>query len=118
MSDIVRLHTNSRMSMAVVHGGIVYLSGQIALNSIGADARTQVLEILERIDLLLAEAGSNRHNILSATIWLTEIAHFEVINSEWEAWLPAACAPARATVVSQLALEGLVVEIAVIAAIA
>lgn len=105
------------MSMAVVHGGIVYLSGQVALGSIGADARTQTLEVLERVENLLVEAGSGRDRLLSATIWLTDTAHFEVVNAAWEAWLPAGCAPARATIISGLALEGLAVEIAVIAAI-
>ena len=117
MNGIVRLKTNPRMSMAAIHGGTVYLSGQVALGSIGADAHAQTLEVLERVDGLLAEAGSSRERILSATIWLTDTAHFEILNEAWEAWLPAGCAPARATVISDLAIEGLVVEIAVIAAL-
>lgn len=118
MSDIRRIRPNARMSMSVVHGGTVYLAGQIALDSVGADATTQTREVLRRIDGLLEEAGSARDRILSASIWLTDIAHFDALNAEWDAWLPAGCAPARATVVSALALPGLVVEIAVIAAAA
>lgn len=116
MSEIDRHHANPRMSMAVVHAGTVYLSGQVALDSIGADATTQTREVLRRIDTLLAEADSGRDRILSATIWLTDVAHYGAMNAEWDAWLPEGCAPARATVISGLALEGLAVEIAVVAA--
>lgn len=116
MSGIERIGTNARMSKAVVHGGTAYLAGQIALDSIGADAATQTREVLRRIDSLLVEVGSGRERILCATIWLTDIAHYEAMNAEWDAWLPEGGAPARATVVSALALDGLAVEIAVIAA--
>ena len=116
MSEIRRVRTNQRMSMAAVHAGTVYLAGQVALDSVGADATTQTREVLRRIDALLDEAGSGRDRLLSATIWLTDIAHYEAMNAEWDAWLSAGCAPARATVVSGLALAGLAVEIAVVAA--
>lgn len=117
MSDIVRFRTDARMSMASVHGGVAYLSGQIALKSVGADVTVQTREVLGQIDAILAEVDSGRDRILSASVWLTDLAHFAAMNAEWEAWLPAGCAPARATVISGLALEGLSVEIAVIAAV-
>ncbi len=116
MSEVRRFRANPRMSMAVVHAGTAYLSGQVALDSVGADATTQTQEVLRRIDALLGEVGSARDRILSATIWLTDIAHYEAMNAVWDAWLPAGGAPARATVVSGLALAGLAVEIAVVAA--
>lgn len=116
MSEIHRIGTNPRMSMAVAHAGTVYLSGQVALDSIGADTQTQVREVLGRIDALLEQSGSGRDRLLSATVWLTDVSHYEVLNREWDAWLPTESAPARATVISGLALPGLVVEIAVVAA--
>lgn len=117
MTTLRRLQTNSRMSMAVIHAGVVYLAGQVALNSIGRDARTQTREVLDRIDALLAEAGSSRDRLLSATIWLVDMADYDAMNADWDDWLPAGGAPARATVGSPLALPGLLVEIAVIAAV-
>jgi len=117
MSDIARFQSNPRMSGAVVHLGIVYLSGQLALDNRGGDVATQTREVLERIDLLLAEAGSRRDHLLSATIYLTDMAHFEAMNAEWDAWLAQGAAPARATVGAALAFSGFDVEIAVIAAV-
>ena len=118
MSDIVRIKTNSRMSMAVIHNGTVYISGQLAFDSRGEDAATQTREILQRIDALLVERGSGRERLLSASIWLTDMAHFDAMNAEWDAWLPEGAAPARATVGAALAMPGFDVEIAVVAAIA
>lgn len=114
--DIRRVGVSPRMSQCVVHGGVAYLAGQIALDAVGADAATQTRSVLSQIDALLEQAGSARDRILSATIWLTDMADFAVMNAEWDAWLPARCAPARATVGAALALEGLSVEIAVVAA--
>lgn len=116
MTETRRIQTNQRMSMAVVHGGTVYISGQLALESRGADVATQTREILGRIDALLAEAGSSRDRLLSASIWLTDMTQFDTMNGEWDAWLPEGAAPARATVGAALALSGFDVEIAVIAA--
>ncbi|MET0269793.1 MAG: RidA family protein [Sphingomonas sp.] len=118
MTAIARLHAGPRMSQVVVHAGTAWLSGQLALDARGADVGTQTRAILARIDALLAEAGSNRGRILSATIWLTDMAGFDAMNAEWDAWLPAGCAPARATVGAALALPGFDVEIAVVAAVA
>lgn len=114
---IKRLHTNSKMSLAVVHGGVAYLSGQVALDSRDRDATIQTREVLKRIDALLAEAGSSRGRLISATLWLADLVDYDAVNAEWEAWLPAECAPTRATVGAALALPGLLVEIAVIAAV-
>ncbi|MFP3366896.1 Rid family hydrolase, partial [Pseudoalteromonas sp. SIMBA_148] len=52
---------------------------------------------------LLAEAGTDKTNILSVTIYLKDIdADFEAMNSVWDQWLPAGTAPARATVEAKL----------------
>ena len=117
MSDIRRMGTSPRMSMGVVRGGAVYLSGQVAPDSPGASATVQTREVLGRIDALLKESGSGRERILSATIWLTDMADYDAMNAAWDAWLPAGCAPARATVGAALALSGLCVEIGVVAAL-
>lgn len=116
MSDITRIDCGPRMSKAVVHGGTVYVSGQLALDARGADATTQTREVLRRIDDLLSATGSSRERLLSASIWLPDMAHFDAVNAVWDAWLPAGAAPARATVGAALALPGFEVEIAVVAA--
>ena len=66
--SIERLHSGQRMSQAVIHGDTVYLAGQVAQDAKGAPVAEQTKNILDRIDGLLAEAGSDKSKILSATI--------------------------------------------------
>lgn len=111
---IKRIKAGDRMSQAVVHNSIVYTAGQVALGDSVAD---QTADILTQIDALLAEAGTNKENMLTATIWLSDISGFAEMNLVWDAWVPKGNAPARACVESKLAREELLVEIQVSAAI-
>lgn len=113
---IERKHVNKRMSQAVVHNGVIYLAGQVALNAAGAPVAEQTQDILNRIDTLLGECGSSKENILTASIWLTDMRTFDEMNAVWDAWVPANQAPARACVESRLARTDFTVEIMVTAA--
>ena len=113
--NISRVRPGPRMSAAVAYGDTVYVSGHVSKDrALGVRGQTQ--EILTRIDLALTEAGTDRSHILSAQIWLADIATFDEMNAVWEAWLPKGQAPARATVEAKLASPDYLVEIAVIAA--
>lgn len=116
MSTIKRLGTGTRMSQAVVHGDTVYLAGQVASNR-ELDAQGQTAEVLVKIDALLKEAGTDRLRILTATVWLADINDFDVMNTEWDAWVPPGAAPARACVESHLAKPDIKVEVQVVAAL-
>jgi enamine deaminase RidA (YjgF/YER057c/UK114 family) len=114
---IKRLHTGPRMSQAVIHNKTVYLAGQVAAGAPGGSVAAQTQEILAKIDALLAEANTDKSRLLSATIWLTDIANFAEMNRVWDGWVAAGSAPARATVMSaRLAAPEFKVEIAAIAA--
>jgi enamine deaminase RidA (YjgF/YER057c/UK114 family) len=113
---IQRFETGKRMSQAVVHGGLAFLAGQVALDAPSASVGEQTKNILDRIDLLLERAGSDRTKILSATIWLADMSTFAEMNAIWDAWVPEGHAPARATVEAKLAAPEFTVEIAVVAA--
>ena len=113
---IDRRHSNQRMSQIVVHGETVYLAGQVALEKAGAGVADQTRDILQRIDALLVEAGSDKSRILSATIWLSDMRDFEAMNEVWDAWVPDGHAPARACVEARLAFTKFNVEIGIIAA--
>lgn len=115
-SMIRRIQPGKRLSAAVVHKDIVYISGQMP-DTLGADVATQTREILAKIERLLAEAGSNKARLLSANIWLADIATFDEVNSVWEAWLAPGEAPSRATVEARIANPGYRVEIAATAAV-
>lgn len=110
---IKRIESGPRLSQAVVHNGIVYLSGQVA-----KDIRGQTRQVLERIERLLAEVGSAKDRMLFEQIWLKDInAHFAPMNELWEAWAPTGSAPARATVQAALAVPDILIEVAVTAAV-
>ena len=115
MAAIRRMQKGKRMSRIVVHGDTVYLSGHTASDPV-ADVGDQTRQVLALIDERLAEAGTDRDHLLSATIWLSDIAGFEAMNAVWDDWVGAE-PPARATVEARLAAPDLLVEIAVVAAL-
>lgn len=117
MTRIERLESGPRMSQAVVHNGVVYLAGQVAADAQGASVKEQTQNILQRIDKLLAAAGSDKTKLLSATIWLADMRTFDDMNSVWDKWVAEGATPARATVEAKLASTVYTVEIAVIAAV-
>ncbi len=112
---IKRSKTGARMSQCVVHGDTVYLAGQVA-DDPNADVAGQTKQILAKIDGLLAEAGSDKSKLLSATVWLSDIRAFDEMNKVWDAWVSTGNTPARACVEAKLARANLLVEIGVIAA--
>ncbi|EAV44565.1 hypothetical protein SIAM614_06793 [Roseibium aggregatum IAM 12614] len=116
MSDIKRLEVGPRMSQAVIHGGLVYLAGQVG--NPGDTVTNQTQTILERIDALLAQAGSDKSRILQTTIWMDDMKDFAEMNKVWDAWVDPANPSARATGEAKLAAPEYKVEIIVIAALA
>jgi enamine deaminase RidA (YjgF/YER057c/UK114 family) len=114
---IKRLKVGTRMSQAVVCGNIAYLAGQVTPDASIADVAGQTQAILQHIETLLAEAGSGKDRLLSATIWLKEISTFDEMNSVWDAWLPETAAPARACVEAKFPFPHVLVEIQVTAAL-
>ena len=108
-----RIDVSPRMSQAVVHGDTVYLAGQVAE---GASVGEQSKGIVDKIDSLLAQAGSDKSKLLSAQVWLTDIATFDEFNAVWDAWVTPGSPPCRACVEAGLAAPQYKVEIMVIAA--
>jgi enamine deaminase RidA (YjgF/YER057c/UK114 family) len=111
---IDRAHTTSRMSQYVAFQNVVYLAGQVGTPDQSIESQTQ--ETLDRIEALLAEAGSDRSRILRAEIWLDDMRDFAAVNSIWEGWVPEGTAPARASGQVRVGRPGLKVEIIVTAA--
>jgi enamine deaminase RidA (YjgF/YER057c/UK114 family) len=112
---IKRIGTRPRSSAIVIHNQTVYLAGQVGKpgDSTGEQTRT----ILASIDRLLEEVGTDKSQLLQATIWLAYMADFEEMNAVWDAWVAPGNAPARATGEVRLALPEYKVEIVAVAAI-
>ena len=109
MTTITRIATGQRMSQAVIHGQTIYLAGQVGTPDTSVSAQTQA--ILEKIESLLEQSGSDKTNILSATIWMASMDSFDEMNAVWDAWVPEGHAPARATGESARATPEHLVEI-------
>jgi enamine deaminase RidA (YjgF/YER057c/UK114 family) len=116
MSDIRRIGAGARMSKAVIHGSTVYTAGQVAEKTKGGSVADQTREILSLIDQILAESGSEKEKILTATIYLSDITSFAEMNSVWDTWVDKANPPARATVEAKLVSPEYKVEISIISA--
>ena len=113
---IQRFHPAKRLSEMVVHNGTIYLAGQVA-DDMTRDIIGQTENVLASIDRLLAEAGSDKSKILSAQIFLPDMADFAAMNSVWERWVSPGNPPARATIEAKLANPAYKIEILVIAAV-
>ncbi|MBB1491413.1 RidA family protein [Paracoccus sp. MC1854] len=115
MAEIKRIECGPRMSMAVVHNGVVYLAGQV--DNPGDSVTEQTREVLAQVDRLLAEAGTDKTRILTAQIWLADMADFAEMNAVWDAWVPQGHCPARATGEAKLATPDYRVEAIITAAL-
>ena len=113
---ITRIESGKRMSQAVVHNGIAYLAGQVG--NPGDDVTAQTRTVLAEIDRLLAAAGTDKTKLITAQIWLADIATgFAAMNAVWDAWVSPGNAPARYTGEAKLAGPEYLVEIIVTAAV-
>mmetsp|Transcript_23026 Transcript_23026/g.33709 ORF Transcript_23026/g.33709 Transcript_23026/m.33709 type:complete len:151 (+) Transcript_23026:48-500(+) len=105
-----------RMSRIVVQNGIVHISGQT--DATANDIEGQTRNVLGKVDTLLQEAGSEKSNLLTASIWLKDIERdFEDMNVVWNDWLDPANKPVRATVEANMARPVLLIEVQVTAAV-
>lgn len=113
---IQRFDNGPRMSRVVVHGDTVYLAGLTAEKAVGESVGEQTAEILERIDGLLKQAGTDKSKLLQATIWLTDIRIVDGFNKVWDAWVVPGQTPARACIEARLQSPAKLIEIQVTAA--
>jgi len=114
--SIQRHNVGKRLSEIVVHGNTVYLAGEVP-DDTTKDITGQTHEVLAKIDKLLAKVGSDKSKLLSAQIFLPDMADFPGMNAAWEAWVIPGQTPARATIEAGLANPAYKVEIMCIAAI-
>jgi len=113
--EIQRIGVTPRYADAVIHGGVVH-AVEVPPSAAG-DITQQSSALLATLEATLNNAGSSKERLLTATIYLTDMADYDGFNTVWDAWLPAGCAPSRACVkVAGLARAGWRVEVVVSAA--
>jgi len=87
---------NPNMSQTVIHNGTVYISGQV--DATASDIEGQTKDVLAKVDALLQEAGTDKSQLLTASIWVKDIENdFQGMNSVWNQWLDPDNKPVRAT---------------------
>ena len=113
MASILRTEPNAIMSKAVEYHGFVFTQGMVA-RDLSLDVAGQTRDVLEQLDTLLEEHGTDSTRILQAQIWLKDIADRAAFNTLWQEWVPANQAPARACVQAVLADPRMLVEVMLI----
>jgi 2-iminobutanoate/2-iminopropanoate deaminase len=109
-------------SQAMVHGGLVYVAGQLPIVPDRPEERlagfqAQASQVLDNVAAILADSGSGLEHVLKATVYITDVAHWPAFNTLYAERF-GAHKPAR-TVVPVAALHyGYLVEMDVIAAVA
>jgi len=112
---------NPNLSPATRFGNLVFVSGQTGRHpvtgEVGKDIREQTRNVLERIKLILAAAGTSLDNVLTATTYVTRRDDVPAYNEEYAKYFPNN-KPARTTVtVASLNSPELLIEITVTACI-
>lgn len=116
MTSIQKFDSNEVLSEVAVHNGVVYLAGQVPDDD-SLDIQGQTRQVLANIDKALAQAGTDKQHLLSAQVFIKNLADFEGFNSEWKAWVAGTTPPVRATIQADLVNPNWLVEVMVIAAV-
>ncbi len=114
MSDIQRRHTTLRKSEVSIFNRTAYFAGQVGTP--GESVVDQTREILDKLDQMLAEIGSDKTRLLQVTVCLADMSDFDEMNAVWDVWIPKGYAPGRACVEAKLLTPEHLVELIVIAA--
>ena len=107
-------------SQAVALGGMVYTSGQIALDPVegvmvGQDVKTQTERVMKNLDAVLKAAGSSFDHVVKTTCFLADMNDFAAFNEVYGSYITSA--PARSCVAVKDLPKGALVEVEVIAVI-
>lgn len=113
---IQRFEVGPRLSEMAIHNGTIYLAGQIA-DDTSLNIQGQTRQVLDSIDALLAQAGSDKSKILHAQIFLPDLGDFAAMNEVWETWVVPGHTPTRATVQAALANPKWKIEVVITAAV-
>lgn len=121
-----KIHTNHApeaigpYSQAVIAGGMLYTSGQIAINPAtgeveAADIQGQTEQIMKNLGAILAEAGSDFKKAVKTTCFLADMGDFTAFNDIYGQYFTEK--PARSCVAVKTLPKGVLAEVEVIAEI-
>ena len=108
-------------SQAVKAGGVLYCSGQIAMDPltgamVGAgDVEAETRQVLSNLKAVLEAGGSSPSQVLRTTVFLADLADFALVNGIYAEVFGEGVSPARACVEVAALPKGARVEIDCIA---
>lgn len=112
---VQRLHVSKRFSEVAISGNLVHLAGQLATD-FDLDIKGQTQQTFDIIDQFLADAGTDKSNILSVTIYLKNIEQdYAAFNEVWDAWVADIEALPRTCIEAKLYDPKVLVELTVVA---
>ena len=108
-------------SQAIVAGGLVFVSGQLALRPdhaeiVGETIEEQTEQVFANLRAILEESGSGLDRHVKTTVYLAELGDFAGMNSVYSKYVGGE-PPARATVEVAALPSGALVQIEAIAAV-
>ena len=108
-------------SQAIVHGGILYCSGQIPIDPatgefVGNTIDAQAEQVMKNLAAILKSAGTDFTKVIKCTIFLADMADFATVNGIYGKYFQSE-PPARETVAVKTLPKNALVEISCIAAV-
>ncbi|MFC3125353.1 RidA family protein [Pseudoroseomonas globiformis] len=114
--SIERITRTPIMHRVVVSGDVLYLGGITAGDGKGLDMRAQTEQVLAKAADILASAGSSKSKVLTATVYVTDMAAKAAMNEAWVAFFGEENLPSRATVgVANLGSPDTLIEVVITA---
>lgn len=124
MNKITKIHTDNApaavgpYSQAIVAGGMLYTSGQIALDPatgeiVGDDIKAQAEQVMKNLAAVLTEAGTSQENVIKTTCFLKDMGDFGAFNEVYGAFFTEK--PARSCVAVKTLPKDVLCEVEVIA---
>ena len=124
MNKITKIHTDNApaavgpYSQAIAAGGMLYTSGQIALDPatgeiVGDDIKAQAEQVMKNLAAVLTEAGTSQENVIKTTCFLTDMGDFGAFNEVYGAFFTEK--PARSCVAVKTLPKDVLCEVEVIA---
>jgi 2-iminobutanoate/2-iminopropanoate deaminase len=107
-------------SQGVIAGGLLFVSGQIAIDPasnqlVTGDIEAQTEQVMKNLLAVLTAAKMGADNVVKTTVYLADLADFPKMNEVYEKFLGKE-PPARSTVEAGALPKGAKVEIDLIAA--
>ena len=107
-------------SVRVSAGPLLFVAGQVALDAEGrvvgkGDVRAQTVQVLENIRAILRAHGADMSDVVSVTVYVTDIGVLDRITDIRMKYFPADGPSSAIVEISKLALPELLIEISAVA---